>query len=293
MGAVDTSAMNTHAASVANLADAMHVPGFLVTPGRHEHGSMLPRHWHDVPTICHVVHGRFVEYRRGRAVECRTGAVHVMPAGETHWNRFAWGETRGVRIDIAPSLLAEHPVVARLLAGELLVDGGVPAQLVRRVLAELASGDEAAPLAVEGLLLELLAALARASRRQSADNGDADASETPWLRRARELLHDDAAAALSLSSVAMQVGVHPVTLARSWRRAFGCSLGESLRRIRIERAARALVETSHSLSEIAQAAGFYDQSHFTHTFRRLLGETPGTYRARRVGRKAGSGAPEE
>ena len=261
---------------------SVHVPGFVVTPGRHEDGSVLPRHWHDVPTICHVVRGRFVEYRRGHALECRAGSVHVMPAGEMHWNRFAWGGTRGVRIDVEAARLQGNPALDLALASSVVVDGGAPAQLVARVLNEMEYGDAAAPLAIEGLLLELLASLSRAAGGQASDVA-ADATESPWFRRARELLHDETGVALSLSSVALQVGVHPVTLARAWRRAFGCSLGESLRRIRIARAERALVETSQSLGEIAQAAGFYDQSHFTHAFRRFTGETPGMYRARRAG----------
>ena len=263
-------------------ANPLHVPGFLVTPGAHRDGSSLPRHWHDVPTICHVVHGRFVEYRRGHTLECRTGVTHLMPAGELHWNSFRWGDTRGVRIDIDPARLADHPSLAQALTGPLQVNGGTPAQLVARVLAEMRVADDASPLAIEGLLLELVASLARTARAARA--GDAsETAEAPLLRRARELLDEESGVAHSLSSVALQVGVHPVTLARAWRRAYGCSLGESLRAIRIERAARALVESGQSLVEIAQAAGFYDQSHFTHAFRRQTGETPGAYRARRVG----------
>ena len=41
-----------------------------------------------------------------------------------------------------------------------------------------------------------------------------------------------------------------------------------------------LEETDQSLTDIAQAAGFYDFSHFFHTFRRERGLTPAQYRAR-------------
>ncbi len=39
-----------------------------------------------------------------------------------------------------------------------------------------------------------------------------------------------------------------------------------------------LLEARHSLAEIAQRAGFYDQSHFTNAFQRAYGTTPARYR---------------
>ena len=43
-----------------------------------------------------------------------------------------------------------------------------------------------------------------------------------------------------LSELAKAVGVHPVTLARGFRKAYGCSVGAYLRWLRVARAARAL-----------------------------------------------------
>jgi AraC-like DNA-binding protein len=47
----------------------------------------------------------------------------------------------------------------------------------------------------------------------------------------------------------------------------------------VEQAARELAETDEPLSEIALRAGFYDQSHFSNVFRRVLGVSPAAYRA--------------
>jgi AraC family transcriptional regulator len=74
------------------------------------------------------------------------------------------------------------------------------------------------------------------------------------------------------------VGVHPVTLARAFRRAFGCTVGEYVRRLRIERAARQLADSDLSLAEIALGAGFSDQSHFSNLFRRHTGLSPFQFR---------------
>ncbi|MDQ3816788.1 MAG: AraC family transcriptional regulator, partial [Acidobacteriota bacterium] len=99
-----------------------------------------------------------------------------------------------------------------------------------------------------------------------------------WLRCAREFLHDNFSEPLVLEDVAKIAGVHTVHLARVFRQRFGCTVGVYLRRLRVEYACRQLSSTRLSLSEIAHAAGFSDQSHLTKTFKNFFGLTPSEYR---------------
>jgi AraC family transcriptional regulator len=73
-----------------------------------------------------------------------------------------------------------------------------------------------------------------------------------------------------------------VRLARTFRRQRGESVGDCVRRLRVESARRLLEDGRQPLSEVALAAGFADQSHFTRVFRRLTGMTPGEYRRTRL-----------
>ena len=153
--------------------------------------------------------------------------------------------------------------------------GGPAAEVARRLVLELAEGDDAALVAAEGLLLELLASLARTDASLSRG------AHPKWLTVAMDIVHERFTGQLSLSELATLVGVHPVTLARWFRRGYGCSVGQRLRRLRIEKAARDLLETDRPLGEIALAAGFSDQSHFCNVFRREMCTSPGRYRATR------------
>ena len=83
---------------------------------------------------------------------------------------------------------------------------------------------------------------------------------------------------LTLEEIAAVAGVHPVHLASVFRRHYGCTVGDAVRRLRIDYACRQLARSEVSLAEIALDAGFASQSHFTRTFRRLTGTTPAQYR---------------
>jgi AraC family transcriptional regulator len=69
-----------------------------------------------------------------------------------------------------------------------------------------------------------------------------------------------------------------VYLASAFRRCYGHTVAEHVRELRVAYALRRLAESEDPLSDIARAAGFADQSHFSRTFKQLTGTTPGAYR---------------
>lgn len=255
-------------------AGPVQVPGFTVTAGIHAAGTTLPRHTHDGPTVCCVLRGRFTEYMPGSAVDCIDGTIKITPAAEPHWNRFSVCETRGLMIEVDPGRFSDRPMVARALDSRIKLDGGEFLGLARAVARQSRPTDDAGAVALEGTLLELIAGVAReaAPRPRGA--------WPRWLADARELVWESCGEHLSLSGIAARVDVHPVTLARAYRRTFGTTVGEDLRAARVAQAARLLRHPDLPLARIAAETGFYDQSHFSNTFRRTTGETPTAYRRR-------------
>ena len=151
--------------------------------------------------------------------------------------------------------------------------GLAPGQVARRIRRELRVGDRAAALAIEGLTLELIAAVAR-----GFDRG-ATRLPPPWLRSVRDRLHDEFAGDVRLTDIARDAGVHAVHLARAFRECFGCTPGEYVRQRRIDHASHELSASVRSIAEIALDAGFASPSHFATAFRRATGMTPRAYRA--------------
>jgi AraC-like DNA-binding protein len=70
---------------------------------------------------------------------------------------------------------------------------------------------------------------------------------------------------------------------RAFKHTFGVPAHIWIRRRRIELAQALMLTTGAPLSEIALSCGMSDQSHFTRTFRRIVGETPSSWRQARHG----------
>jgi AraC family transcriptional regulator len=139
---------------------------------------------------------------------------------------------------------------------------------------ELELGDELSSTSVASTVITLLAEL---GDRPGLEAGSAP---PPWLARVQEQIHDEFSRHHTLESLALAAGVHHVHLAREFRRRFGCTVGHYIRQRRVEFGCHRLTASRDPLSEIAFDAGFADQSHFTNTFRRMVGMSPGVFRTR-------------
>ncbi len=197
-----------------------------------------------------------------------------MPAGIIHTDHFGPG-SRAVVIEIEP----EHPLsVQRLeVCGEIFerwmkVEDEQLRWLGQRLAGELGHPDNAASLAVDGLVGEILSVVTRsATESRTIDIPD-------WLMEAREIAGNVVNRRVSVAEIADEVGVHPAYLARRFRAEFGVTPGNFARNARLDWAATHLIETEIPIAELAIQAGFSDQSHFTRAFRRYVDKTPAQYR---------------
>jgi AraC family transcriptional regulator len=224
----------------------------------------------ELPYIAVVLDGSLRKSFRQRSISLGRAEGVTMPAGAMHGARFGSGGARIVilKANSSASLVAGY--VDRLAR----LDGCGFSRLGWLLVAELRALDAMAPLAAEGLALELLATATRAAM--------ADSSRRPaprWLAAAEELLRARTGECIRLSDLAAAVGVHPIHLARTFRARHGVSVGEYGRRVRIEWAAAEIARGESSLAAVATEAGFADQSHFTRLFKGYVGTTPARFRA--------------
>lgn len=250
------------------------VPGFTFTLGVHPPGAEIPKHTHPTPTICYVLRGRFREHSAGTVAECVSETMKVMPAEEVHWNSFGDAATHGLRIDVDRQQFANSSSILEMLDTQLVFNRPGAGELARQTIMELRAGGPTSLIAAEGLALQMIAELAREAAPKTAG------AVPKWLRIADELIRASVHQSHTIAEIAQASGVSATTLARGYRSTYGCTVGERIRKLRIEAAARALVETDATLSVVALSAGFYDQSHFSNVFRKHMGLTPSDYRSR-------------
>lgn len=83
---------------------------------------------------------------------------------------------------------------------------------------------------------------------------------------------------LDLDQLADAAHVSPSSLGRAFRDVLDTTPWRYVMRRRIDHAKRLLADTDRPLADIALDAGFYDQAHFSRTFKRFTSTTPGTFR---------------
>lgn len=250
------------------------VPGFTFTLGVHPPGAQIPKHTHATPTMCYVLRGRFREHSAGKVADCESETLKIVPAEEVHWNSFGEAPTHGLRIEVDRRQFADSTSILAMLDTQLVFQRPAAGELARQTIMELRAGGPTSLIAAEGLALQMIAELAR-------EAAPATRGALPnWLRIADELIRESVHRSYTIAEIAAASGVSATTLARGYRHTYGCTVGDRIRKLRIEAAARALVETDATLSVVALSAGFYDQSHFSNVFRKHMGLTPSDYRSR-------------
>jgi AraC family transcriptional regulator len=244
------------------LAETGYGPGFEVPPHDHAH-----------PFFCLALAGTFRERFEGRAWTARPTTVFFHPSGAEHSERFGGRGGRLFNVQLGGAWLARlERFDIRPPQRQVETMGGRLAWVASALYREFRLDDVASHLAIDGLALALLAQVVRHDRIPPSG------SRPAWLARVEELLQDRFDQPMDIAGLAAEVDIHPVHLARVFRRHHHCSPAEYLRRIRVRRACEMLADGDETLSAIAFATGFADQSHFTRNFRRALGVTPGKYR---------------
>src|ERR1700745_4096860 len=131
------------------------VDGLLVTRVRFPPLLKLPLHTHERATVAVILRGSFDGLMRSTSHPCPAATVLTEPAGELHGNLFerAGAEVLTVQPDPARLQLLE-PLSGVLGEVNRIRDLSIAA-VARRAAGELLVQDDVAPLAVEGLILEM------------------------------------------------------------------------------------------------------------------------------------------
>lgn len=240
-------------------------------------------HFHNVYEICLFTAGTRTYVIDGTCVTVRPGSVILVPPYVHHSTRGSVGASRTV-VYFSAEFLARYfteeartrllacfarPTVDLTEAGLRFLVGNF--ELLSR---SHAAGDTAATAMHLGEILALLDVprpLPTAAREEDK-HGD-------LLARAVSYIGENLATLTGVREVAEAVYISPSYLALIFKQKMGQSVMQYILSLRVGKAARELVSTGRSVSEIAEQCGFASATHFTNTFRRHIGASPSAYRA--------------
>ena len=225
------------------------VDGNTVTVVRYAPFQELETHAHGEEGLTIVLHGTFLEESVRGTLVAPTGSVATRPYGMTHTNRF--GSAGVVILAVIPDRDRFFEPIREWSRADIPSAFRAGLRLIAR--------DEDA-------LSELFAAIGPSAR-----------PDRTVALRARRLL-DDPEHCVTVSALARAMNIHPVYLAREFRRTFGMSLREYRTTQLVKRAATLVVGTKAPLSQIAHECGFADHSHMCRAFHRVAGLNPSRLR---------------
>ena len=258
--------------SMSTELNRLKLSGLTLTETLFAPGSRTPPHTHDTASICLTLTGHGFEIIDGRRVVLQPGSVIMRAPQIIHSDEYGAIPLRGLMIELDRKWLETcRHFLSVFESYRHFPSGAVPA-LALRIYHESRIKDTVAPIILEGLMLEMLGHASRSLIKTPL-------RPPGWLVQARDLLHGRFNDSLNLVEIANVVGVHPTHLARTFKKHYRTTVGEYLRGLRLDWATRRLSETEDSIAEIAAAAGFYDQSHFSHLFKQHTGLTPAEFRA--------------
>lgn len=227
-------------------------------------------HYHRNPHFSHILQGGSQEnYESGSSFSQiqRAGAALYYFPGIAHQNIHYSADTRIFNLEIDQHFFEKYhltiPSEARMFSKQTLLNTAGLA----RILREHYYRDRQSELAITQLVILLIEGTAPPT-----------ANYPKWATQVRTLLYDSWNSPVSLTELADDLDIHPVTLSKYFTKYFHVTLGEYRRRIKIEKAIHLIRDQKHSLTEIAYICDFSDQAHFTKTFRRITGLLPKQYR---------------
>ena len=244
--------------------------GLLLTKTSYAAKKEIPTHLHQDSYLAVVIAGGFRETGAGFDDRLEPGTSIFHPGKEVHKNSF--GPKGGTLINLEmPDAFWERKKLTDLKPRARIISHD-PRYLeyATKIYDELANPKRLSLIGIEGFALQILDLFLMLNNQPEA--------APILLGKIDAYIHSNFTKTLPLDQIAKNYEVSPDWLSRKFCLYYGESLSDRITRLRVNEAIHLLTRSSKTLAEIAVNIGFFDQSHFTRTFKKLRGISPGQYR---------------
>lgn len=240
--------------------------GILVSETEYRKKVFEGWHYHENYHLTFILQGGNREQRRNKELEALPGDIVFYESGELHRNFNTMHPSRNINIEIKDSFFSTYDINVTSFA-EATLNYTNAKFFILKTYHECLTMDESSQTAIHASLLGLMASRDKTKK-----------IEPEWIKLVREILNDRWNEQMPLMEIATLVQVHPVTVSKFFPKYFRCTLGEYVRKLRIDKATNLLRNSQLSLTEIAYQCGFFDQSHFIRVFKQTTGFLPKEYK---------------
>jgi AraC family transcriptional regulator len=241
--------------------------------------------------ICRTGNGSKAWQAIGTRMKCHVfqrGSITIVPARQPCSWRWRDQEGRSMVLGLRPQFLQKvalescdlEPAYVELVPRADIRDPHIE-WIAARLLDEVVQAGPGGRVYAESLAQVLAIHLLRNYAVATARPGKAHGLPRATLQRLADYLRANLAENITLAELAAVAGLSSFHFARSFRKATGLAPHQYLIRLRVERARELLQQkqADKSLAAVAAEVGFYDQSHLSRHFRRIVGVTPLRFQA--------------
>ncbi|SFT02406.1 AraC-type DNA-binding protein [Zhouia amylolytica] len=243
---------------------------FLITDTKYTHDK-VDWHFHENPYFTFLLQGKLYEENRKDSYYLEPGSLLFHNWQDAHYNIKPPEYTRGFHIELTKDWFTNFDISLLKIEGSLHLENPFIKQNISKIFFETKKVDEFSKTSIELLLLNTIDTLEHAVNKQNE-------KQPKWTQKILEIIHEQPALCISLTDLALELNIHPVHLFRQFPKYFNSSLGNYIKTIKLNKALFLIMNKERSMTEVALESGFYDQSHFTNSFKQIYNTTPLAFR---------------
>jgi AraC family transcriptional regulator len=247
-------------------------PGGRVLEDTYAPSERQEKHAHAHTNVSIVLGGSLEESVCGKVEHAFPLSVVVKPRDTEHRDVFGTRGARMLSVILTPEFTESLKDWAPSLNCWRWTHGGSSSRGMLRLLKTYRRCSALPDGELENCVYETLASF------PYTESSGANTPAPRWLELIRQELDDRLAETVRVRDLAARAKVHPVYLARRFRRYLGCSITDYRTRLRTRAAAEILISSNASIASAANHCGFADQSHLCRAFKAATGLTPRDYR---------------
>lgn len=205
--------------------ETLHFGGVTITDTEYTH-PFVDWHYHENPYFTFLLQGNMTEGNKKEVYDCTAGTLLYHHWQDSHYNTKPDVFTRGFHIEISEDWFEKFQLLKDKTEGSFNIKNPAVKLLMYRIFNETKSIDSSFEISVDQTLLNIFHEIAGSKNNKEKN--------PHWVKQIDEILHEAFKEKLNLSDLAKIVNIHPIHLSRDFPKYFHCTLGEYLRKLKVE-----------------------------------------------------------